>query len=151
MANEQAYIMFGLKNGDLGTQLQNLEMGQLVNIFTFMRKLDRDWRKITNEGNLQPLSLKNIKWVHEQVITSLDIHIKPISDSNGRLLGVNLIFIDVTQYTHLADEFESFRANLARITQELHYTKAQLSTTNAELESTQKELESLHQEFCFRN
>ncbi|MDF5717472.1 MAG: hypothetical protein PUP93_27305 [Rhizonema sp. NSF051] len=115
-----------------------------------MRQFNRDWTKITNEGDRQPLSLKNIKWVYEQGTTYLDIHIKPISDSNSRLLGVNLIFLDVTQYTHLADEFESLKANLARITQALHHTKAQLSTTNAELESTQKELESLQQEISFR-
>jgi two-component system CheB/CheR fusion protein len=150
MANEQAYIMFGLENGDLGKRLQNLEMGQLVNVFTVMRQLDRDWGKSTNEGNHQSLNLKNIKWVHELGTTYLDIHIKPISDSGGRLLGANLIFIDVTQYTHLVDEFESLSANLARVTQELHYTLAQLSTTNAELESTQKELECLHQEILER-
>ncbi len=142
VANEKAYTLFGLKNSDLGAQVQDLEIGRVVKSSTFIRQLDRDRR---------PLKEQNIEWVTEQDTTHLDIHIAPISDHSGKLLGANLTFIDITRYIFLENELEHLNSNLARVTQELQDTKELLHTTNTELESTKNELESLHQEIQFRS
>ncbi|KAB8319061.1 PAS domain-containing protein [Tolypothrix campylonemoides VB511288] len=124
MANEKAYVLFGLKNSDIGARLQDLEVGRVVNSWAFMRQLDR---------SRQPLSLKNVEWVSKLGITYLDIHITPISDPSGQLLGANLTFIDVTRNKCCEDELERLKSSLAKMTQELQLTKEVLKQTNTEL------------------
>jgi two-component system CheB/CheR fusion protein len=88
LANPQAYTLFGLKSSDRGGQLEDLEIGRVVNSSAIMRKL---------ECNPHPFSLKDIKWVGEEDIIYLDIHIVPIFDPSGKLRGANLTFIEVTR------------------------------------------------------
>ncbi|SRR5579883_391571 len=84
VANKQAYMLFGLTDNDIGARLQNLKMGQVVDSWTFIRQLSL---------NCYPLNRKNIEWVSEQSTIYLDIHVLPILDPSGRLLGINLTFI----------------------------------------------------------
>ncbi|ARV57552.1 chemotaxis protein CheR [Nostocales cyanobacterium HT-58-2] len=146
VANEQAYALFYLKNGDIGAQVQDLEVGRVVNSWAFMRQLDRDWAKPTAGGNRQPMSRKNIEWATDISTIYLDIYITPISDQSGKLLGANLTFIDVTSYRELEDELKHTNSKLTRVTQELQSTKNVLATTHTELECAQKELDTVHQE-----
>ncbi|RUR72686.1 CheR family methyltransferase [Chlorogloeopsis fritschii PCC 9212] len=135
VANEQAYALFGLTNSNIGALVRDLEIGQIVNSWALMRQLNRD---------RHPFSLKNIKWVNDNGTTYLDIHITPILDPEGKLLGANLTFIDVTQYIYLKDEIERLNSTLARVTQELHLTKEVLNSTKQELNNTQKESKNIH-------
>jgi two-component system CheB/CheR fusion protein len=141
VANVQACTLFGLNNSDLGTQLQDMEIGKLFDSWAFMKQLERD---------LSPLTLKNRERVAPKDITHFDIHIIPISDANGKLLGANLTFIDITRCIFLENQLQCLNSQLAKVTQELQDTKEQLHTTNIKLESTQKDLESLDQEMQFR-
>jgi hypothetical protein len=53
------------------------------------------------EVSRQTLSLKSVQWVRQLDIIYLDIHIIPILNTNSRLLGAILTFVDVTQRTSL--------------------------------------------------
>ncbi|MFQ4141195.1 CheR family methyltransferase [Chlorogloeopsis sp. ULAP02] len=124
LVNERAYGLFRLQNNHIGAPVRDLEIGQVINSLTVMRRLNRDHH---------PFSLKNIEWVTDNATTHLDIHITPISDSSGKLIGANLTFIDVTQYIYLKDEFESLNSTLTSLTQELHITRKVLNSTTQEL------------------
>jgi two-component system CheB/CheR fusion protein len=137
MNNKQASILFNLKSSDLGVPVRDLGIGQVVNVLTLMRQLNRDRR---------PLTLKNVEWKSDYGTNYLDIHITPISDPNNTLIAANLTFIDVTCYTGIKDELKCSNFKLASLTQELELTKDTLNTTYQELEYTQKELETVHQE-----
>ena len=120
MANNQANILFNLKSSDIGVPVGDLEIGQMVNVLTLMKQLNRDRR---------PLTLKNVEWESDYGTNYLDIHITPISDPNHTLIAANLTFIDVTRYTGIRDELESSNFKLASLTQELQLTKDTLNTT----------------------
>ncbi|MBV6623178.1 MAG: protein-glutamate O-methyltransferase CheR [Rivularia sp. (in: Bacteria)] len=81
MANDRAYALFNLKSVDLGARLQDLAIGQLINLTACIQQL---------EQSCHLLRLKNIAWVRESVTIYLDIHITPILDSEGKLLNVIL-------------------------------------------------------------
>ncbi|KAB8332440.1 PAS domain-containing protein [Scytonema tolypothrichoides VB-61278] len=161
LANEQAYALFRLNNSDIGAQVQDLEVGRLADLWANVRQLTRDapkgsiarrdWAKSSVESNRRSLSHKHIEWVTDNGTIYLDIHITPISDPSGRLLGTNLTFVDVTRNVWLEDEIERLKSSLAKVTQELQMTKQVLNSTKNEFDSTQKELESVHQEMQFRN
>ncbi|WP_445628791.1 CheR family methyltransferase [Nostoc sp. DSM 114167] len=84
LANEQAYTLFGLKNDDLGVQMQDLEIGQIVNFRELMKRLNRD-RYLISE--------KNIEWTTSHSTRYFDIHITPIIKPSGSLIGANLTFM----------------------------------------------------------
>lgn len=120
VANEQAYTLFGLNNSDIGAQLQDLEVGRLVDLWAFVGQLARDAPKgsiARRERHL--LTQKNIEWITNNGTTYLDIYIASISDPNGRLLGTNLTFVDVKHNIWLEDEIERLNSVLAKVTQKL--------------------------------
>ncbi|NMG11102.1 CheR family methyltransferase [Brasilonema sp. UFV-L1] len=151
LANEQAYALFGLKNSDIGARVQDLQMGRLINSSTFINQLNCDTHKLKPPADRHSLSHKNREWVTDNGTTYLDIHITPILDPSGKLLGTNFTFVDVTRNVWLKDEIERLNSALAKVTQELKQTKEVLDSTNKKFESSQKELESVHQELEFRS
>jgi two-component system CheB/CheR fusion protein len=98
------------------------------------------------EGNRQPISLKNVKWTTDHNTIYLDIHITPISDPSGSLIGAILTFVDVTHYTKLEDELEQTKSNLVKVSLELQSKKDVLEKTTLQLNFTQNEVETVHQE-----
>ncbi len=90
MANKQGYTLFDLNHNNLGARVQDLEMGQIVNLFTLMKQLHCD---------RHPISLKNIEWKSDRGTTYLDIYVTPILDQSDSLIAANLTCVDVTPYT----------------------------------------------------
>ena len=146
LANNQAYATFRLNNNDLGARLQDLEIGRIVNSFTLIRQLKRDSANNSPQGDRHPISLKNLKWTTDHNTIYLDIHMTPILDPSGSVIGALLIFIDVTRYTKLEDELEQTKSNLAKVSQQLQSTQDVLESTALQLKFTQNELETVHQE-----
>ncbi|GAA6616406.1 CheR family methyltransferase [Scytonema sp. NUACC26] len=110
VANEQASALFGLKNVNSGKRLQDLEVGRLVHSIAFIRHLDRE---------RQPFHIKKREWVSDRGTIYLDIHFTPILEPSGKLLGVNLTFLDVTESLSLANDVERLNSNLAKVTLKL--------------------------------
>lgn len=146
LANEQAYVLFGLNNSDLGKRLQDLEIGRVINSLAIIRPLSSNWAKLTAGSDRRPKYQKNVKWTTDHSTNYFNVHITPILNPSGILVGTNFTFIDVTRSRELEDELEQINSELAKVTQELQFTRNILSTTKAELEHSEEELETAHQE-----
>src|SRR5205085_4120681 len=75
----------------------------------------------------------------------------PLVDNDGSLLGVTLIFNDVTAARRLQDELEQTNRQLENAYEELQSTNEELETTNEELQSTVEELETTNEELQSTN
>ena len=140
LANKQANALFSLTFNDVGRPLRSLNPGKVFGLYTAIKQLHKD--------NL-PVTLKHVEWIAPNGITYFDIFIAPVFDLQGRLLGVNLTFTDVTGNQPLQKTIEQANLELTRVSQALEEAKAQLDVTQAELESTQKELETVYEEMQF--
>jgi two-component system, chemotaxis family, CheB/CheR fusion protein len=81
----------------------------------------------------------------------LEIQINPLVDVDSRLLGVALIFADVTAAHRLQQELEHTNRQLEAAYEELQSTNEELETTNEELHSTVEELETTNEELQSTN
>ncbi|MEH1841860.1 MAG: CheR family methyltransferase [Nostoc sp.] len=86
MTNEQACTLFGLKDDDLGVRVQDLGIGQVANLGSLMKRLNRDRSLI---------SKKNVEWTTSHGNHYFDIYITPIIKPNGSLIGANLTFVTI--------------------------------------------------------
>lgn len=145
MANDQANVLFGLSLSDRSRSLQDLDLGRLIGSPTYINQLFGVSVAALLEHR-RPVSLKHVEWETSKHKIYLDIHITPISDPSGSLLGANLTFTDVTCNKQLEDELERSSSELARLSEALEETKAALETTQVELECSQRELETVRQE-----
>ncbi len=81
----------------------------------------------------------------------LEIHVNPFVDADSGLLGVSLVFHDVTATRALLDELEHANQQLEAAYEELQSTNEELETTNEELQSTVEELETTNEELQSTN
>jgi two-component system CheB/CheR fusion protein len=81
----------------------------------------------------------------------LDIHLVPLLDTDGTLLGISIAFHDVTRHRQLQTELEKSRQELETAYEELQSTNEELETTNEELQSTVEELETTNEELQSTN
>ncbi|PMB23370.1 chemotaxis protein CheR, partial [Fischerella thermalis CCMEE 5319] len=79
-------------------------------------------------------------------------HIIPLIDNNGgELLGVKIVFTDVTRFKQLQNELVHANQELETAYEELQSTNEELETTNEELQSTVEELETTNEELQSTN
>jgi two-component system CheB/CheR fusion protein len=81
----------------------------------------------------------------------LEIQVDPLVDGESRLLGVVIVFLDVTAARRLQDELEHTNRQLEAAYEELQSTNEELETTNEELQSTVEELETTNEELQSTN
>jgi len=81
----------------------------------------------------------------------LDVHLAPLFDTDGTILGLSLAFHDVTRYRQMQTELEKNRQELETAYEELQSTNEELETTNEELQSTVEELETTNEELQSTN
>src|SRR5690606_201452 len=79
-----------------------------------------------------------------------DLQLIPLIDSGG-LIGVKVIFTDVTRYKELEEELRQSHQELETAYEELQSTNEELETTNEELQSTVEELETTNEELQSTN
>ena len=104
--------------------------------------------------NRHPVALKDIEWFNPERETSydLDIQIIPLTqESTDELLGVKIIYTNVTRFKHLQKELVSANQELETAYEELQSTVEELETTNEELQSTNEELETMNEELQSSN
>jgi len=85
----------------------------------------------------------------EQVM--LEAHVSPLVDRDSGVLGVTLVFHDVTEARRLQDELEATHRRLEAAYEELQSANEELETTNEELQSTVEELETTNEELQSTN
>lgn len=112
-ANIQAKNLFGLTLDDWNRPLQELEPGKLLG--------DRASVELFY-GDRRPTTLKNIEWTASKMITYLDVSIVPIFNQKQHLIGINLMFIDVSDRQQLAKQLDTVRQKTQLFESNEHYT-----------------------------
>ena len=146
LANQQARSIFNINLKDIGRLLQDLEISY--------RPVELRSRIDQVHVNRRTVSLKDIEWFNPERETSydLDIQILPLTnESTNELLGVKIIFNNVTRFKHLQQNLVTANQELETAYEELQSTNEELETTNEELQSTVEELETTNEELQSTN
>ncbi len=144
MINQQAEAMFGLSARDIGRLLRDLEVSyRPVELRAYLEQA-----KVERRSARVP----DVKWQRPGTeIVWFEIHVNPLVDAENGLLGVSIVFFDVTATRALLDKLVATNRQLEAAYEELQSTNEELETTNEELQSTVEELETTNEELQSTN
>lgn len=144
MINQQAETSFGLSARDIGRLLRDLEISyRPVELRSYIEQAKVERRSAR---------IQDVQWQRSGVETVwFEIHINPLVDADNGLLGVSIVFFDVTAMRALLDKVVQTNRQLETAYEELQSTKEELETTNEELQSTVEELETTNEELQSTN
>jgi two-component system CheB/CheR fusion protein len=139
LTNRQAEILFGVSSRDIGRPFRDLDVSY--------RPVEL--RRHIEQAHIErrPLRVPNVELTRpggDQLF--LEVQVTPVVDAESGLLGVTLIFHDVTEARRLQNELEHANRQLESAYEELQSTNEELETTNDELQSTVEELETTNEE-----
>jgi two-component system CheB/CheR fusion protein len=142
--NRQANALFGLTPLDLGRPFQDLEVSyRPIELRRYIEQALHERRT---------LHVSDVEFARSSGETIyLDVQVSPLIDTETGLLGVTLIFHDVTAGRQLRTELEHANRQLEAAYEELQSTNEELETTNEELQSTVEELETTNEELQSTN
>ncbi|MBW4577871.1 MAG: PAS domain S-box protein [Aphanothece sp. CMT-3BRIN-NPC111] len=144
LANESACTMFGLKHEDLGRPWQDLELSyRYIELRSPIEQAYQLRRKIILPEVVGPPLSGEARYLEIQVI--------PLEDTNNNILGIKIIFADVTAFKKLQEELYQFKEELEAAYEELQSSNEELETTNEELQSSNEELETTNEELQSSN
>jgi two-component system CheB/CheR fusion protein len=144
LGNRQAESLFGLSSRDVGRPFRDLDVSyRPVELRRFIEQAQVERRA------LHVADVEYIRGAGEKV--HLDIQVTPLVDADAGLLGVSLIFHDMTAARQLRIELEHVNRELEAAYEELQSTNEELETTNEELQSTVEELETTNEELQSTN
>jgi len=144
LTNRQLELLFGVSSRDIGRPFRDLDLS--------FRPVEL--RKYVEQAQLERRSLRVSDVEYQRAphdTTFLEIQVSPLAGNDGSLLGVNLIFQDVTSGRRLQEELEHANQQLEAAYEELQSTNEELETTNEELQSTVEELETTNEELQSTN
>ncbi|GAS97503.1 chemotaxis protein methyltransferase CheR [Mycolicibacterium canariasense] len=144
MINQQAETFFGLSGRDVGRLLRDLEVAyRPVELQTYIEQAKVDRRSAR---------IQDVEWQRPGTDTVwFEIHVNPLVDADNGLLGVSVVFFDVTATRALLDTVVQTNRQLETAYEELQSTNEELETTNEELQSTVEELETTNEELQSTN
>ena len=144
MINQQAETIFGLSARDIGRLLRDLEVSyRPVELRAYLEQAKVERR---------PARIPDVKWQRPGADTVwFEIHINPLVDAENGLLGVSVVFFDVTTTRALVDKVVQTNRQVETAYEELQSTNEELETTNEELQSTVEELETTNEELQSTN
>jgi two-component system, chemotaxis family, CheB/CheR fusion protein len=144
LLNHRATTMFALSEHDVGRPFQDLEV-------SFRPAELRSHIGAVHDNRL-PVWLRDVEWQRSSTeLLYFDIQLVPLVDGRSRLLGIAIIFNDVSRYRQLQTELEAANRQLETAYEELQSTNEELETTNEELQSTVEELETTNEELQSTN
>jgi two-component system CheB/CheR fusion protein len=144
LTNRHAEMLFGISPRDVGRPFRDLDLSyRPVELRAYIEQAQIE-RKVVKVDNVE-LATPMADRIH------LNIQINPLADADARLLGVVIIFQDVTASRRLQDELELANRQLETAYEELQSTNEELETTNEELQSTVEELETTNEELQSTN
>jgi two-component system CheB/CheR fusion protein len=137
--------LFNINPRDLGRPLQDLELSY--------RPVELRSRIEQVRSSRRIVTLKDVEWFKSKTeLRYLDVQIIPLlMDNADTLLGVKIIFNDVTRFKQLQDDLVNTSQELETADEELQSTVEELETTNEELQSTVEELETTNEELQSTN
>jgi two-component system CheB/CheR fusion protein len=144
LANERARKLFNLTPADLGRPLQDLEVSY--------RPVELRSHIDAAGASRMMATIKNVEWrpVGGEARV-LEIHVTPLLEASGALLGTGVAFLDQTLQNQLHAELERAHQELETAYEELQSANEELETTNEELQSTVEELETTNEELQSAN
>ena len=144
MINQQAETLFGLSVRDIGRLLRDLEVSyRPVELRAYLEQAKVDRRSAR---------IPDVSWQRPGLDTAwFEIHVNPLVDTDNGLLGVSIVFFDVTATRTLVDKVVQTNRQLEAAYEELQSTNEELETTNEELQSTVEELETTNEELQSTN
>jgi two-component system, chemotaxis family, CheB/CheR fusion protein len=144
LVNQQAELVFGVSNRDIGRPMRDLEVSyRPVELRNYMEQAKVERRA---------LQIKDVQWQRSAgEPTWFEIHINPLVSVDNGLLGVSIVFHDVTAARQLYEELGRANQQLEAAYGELQSTNEELETTNEELQSTVEELETTNEELQSTN
>ncbi len=142
LANQRARTLFSIAPTDLGRPVQDLQISyRPADLRSGIDRAYTDRREIV---------LKEVEWSFGIGDSGyFEVHIVPLVDSGGSLLGAGITFLDVTAAKRIGDEHRRSTVALESAYEELQSTNEELETTNEELQSTVEELETTGEELQF--
>jgi two-component system CheB/CheR fusion protein len=144
LVNRHLESLFGVSSRDVGRPFRDLDVS--------FRPVEL--RKYVEQAQLERRTLRitDVEYARSQSeITHLEIQVSPLTSPDGSLLGVSLVFQDVTLSRRLQEELEHTNQQLEAAYEELQSTNEELETTNEELQSTVEELETTNEELQSTN
>ena len=144
MINRQAEETFGLSARDIGRLLRDLEVSyRPVELRGYVERARVERRSAR---------IQDVEWQRTGADTTwFEIHVNPLVDAQNGLIGVSVVFFDVTANRILLDKVVQTNAQLEAAYEELQSTNEELETTNEELQSTVEELETTNEELQSTN
>ncbi|GAB1640839.1 CheR family methyltransferase [Krasilnikovia sp. MM14-A1259] len=143
LPNRQLEKLFGVTSRDIGRPFRDLDLSyRPVELRSYIEQAQVERRT---------LRVTEVEFRRGNETTNLEVQISPLSDGSGSLLGVNLVFHDVTAARQLQEDLEHANQQLEAAYEELQSTVEELETTNEELHSTVEELETTNEELQSTN
>ncbi|WP_215545216.1 CheR family methyltransferase [Amycolatopsis sp. CA-230715] len=143
LINQQAEIAFGLSERDVGRPLRDLDVSyRPVALRAYVEQARMERRS---------LRIKDVEWRRAGETVWYEVHVNPLLGKDKKLLGVSVVFHDVSWARQLLTELEHTNRQLESAYEELQSTNEELETTNEELQSTVEELETTNEELQSTN
>jgi two-component system CheB/CheR fusion protein len=144
LTNRQADALFGVSSRDIGRPFRDLDVSfRPVELRKYIEQaqVERRMHRLTDIEFARPGG----------EVMHLEVQLNPLMDPESRLLGVALLFHDVTAAHGLQQELALANRQLETAYEELQSTNEELETTNEELQSTVEELETTNEELQSTN
>lgn len=139
MANALASSLLGLHLKDIGRPLQDLKISyRPVELRSQIEQVYTSRSALTLSDVAQRLPTGETQY--------FDVQLVPLKEDSGDLLGVSIIFVDISRYYQLQRELLRSTQELETTNEELQSSNEELETTNEELQSTNEELETINEE-----
>ncbi|AQT81572.1 chemotaxis protein CheR [Mycolicibacterium litorale] len=144
MINQQAEATFGLSGRDVGRSLRDLEISyRPVELRAYIEQAKMQRRSVRIQDVQYRRPGGEVIW--------FEVHVNPLVDPDNGLLGVSIVYSDVTATRALLDRLVDSARQLEVAYGELQSTNEKLETSNEELQSTVEELETTNEELQSTN
>ncbi|MFC5380598.1 CheR family methyltransferase [Aquipuribacter nitratireducens] len=144
VTNFRADVLFSLASRDIGQPFADLPLSyRPVELGPVVAQATRERRAV------RVPDVDHVRAGGERL--RLDVQAVPLLDGDGQLLGVSVVFEDVTTQRQLQTELEHANRQLGLAYEELQSSNEELETTNEELQSTVEELETTNEELQSTN
>ncbi len=143
LANDRARSLLGIDPADLGRPFHELQISYRP--ADLRSCIDRAYQE------RRPATLAQVEWSPQAgEVGYLDIHVIPLVDPGGALLGASFTFVDATVSRRLQEQLQTSHHELEVAYEELQSSNEELETMNEELQSTNEEIETVNEELRLR-
>ncbi len=143
-ANEKAKKLFNIAPKDVGSMINEMEICyQPVGLRPL---IDR----VIAENHTLSVPAVEMRTA-DGGCTYLDVDLIPLNDNGNHIIGLSIIFADISRNKALEEQLKNSTTELETTNEELQSTNEELETTNEELQSTVEELETTNEELQSTN